>query len=76
MDIKQVVDFYRAHCGEINGAFIGFIIAISILIIGFMQTIFISACILFGYYIGKKLSKDKNYLRNLLDKFLPPGTYR
>lgn len=74
--MKKIFGFYRLHYGEINGALIGLVIAICVLVIGFFQTLFISICVLVGYYIGKKISKDKNYLRNLLDRFLPPGTYR
>jgi uncharacterized membrane protein len=76
MKLEKLIEFYRLHYGQINGAFAGFTIAISILIIGFFQTIFIAICVLVGYYIGKKISEDKDYLRNLLDRILPPGTYR
>ncbi|HPD01232.1 MAG TPA: DUF2273 domain-containing protein [Acetivibrio sp.] len=74
--MKKIIGFYRLHYGGINGAFIGLVVAICVLVIGFFQTLFIAICVLVGYYIGKKISKDKNYLRNLLDRFLPPGTYR
>ncbi|MFZ5985788.1 MAG: DUF2273 domain-containing protein [Bacillota bacterium] len=76
MNKDKIIEFYRLHYGEINGALIGFIIAVSMLIIGFFQTIFIAICVLIGYYIGKKISEDKDYLKNLLDRILPPGTYR
>lgn len=76
MDKKEIIEFYRSHYGEINGALIGLVIAICVLVIGFFQTLFIAICVLLGYYIGKKISKDKNYFKNLLDRFLPPGTYR
>ncbi len=74
--INKIFEFYRSHFGEINGALIGLIIAICVLVVGFFQTLFIAICVFLGYYIGKKISKDKNYIRNLLDRILPPGTYR
>lgn len=76
MNKEKLLEFYRSHYGEINGALIGFIFAVCILVIGFFQTVFIAICVLIGYYIGKKISQDKDYLRNLLDRILPPGTYR
>lgn len=76
MDKESLLRFYLSHRGGINGAAIGLIIAVAILIIGFFETLFIALCVGIGYYIGKRLSEDKDYIRNLLDKILPPGTYR
>jgi len=73
---EKLIEFYKSHYGEINGALTGFIFAVSILVIGFFQTVFITICVAIGYYIGKKISQDKDYLKNLLDRILPPGTYR
>ncbi|NLL04519.1 MAG: DUF2273 domain-containing protein [Clostridiaceae bacterium] len=76
MSLEKLINFYKTHFGEINGALFGLLFAICTLVAGFFQTIFIALCVLIGYYIGKKISKDKDYLRNLLDRILPPGTYR
>lgn len=76
MNKEKLIEFYKAHYGEINGSLIGFIIAVLILVVGFFQTIFIAICVLIGYYIGKKITVNKDYLKNLLDRILPPGTYR
>ncbi|AEV68662.1 DUF2273 domain-containing protein [Acetivibrio clariflavus] len=76
MSWEMLINFYKRHYGEINGAAFGLIFALSTLFIGFFQTVFIALCVLIGYYIGKKISNDKDYLRNLLDRILPPGTYR
>lgn len=76
MKIEPLLEFYKSHYGEINGALGGLIFALCTLIAGFFQTMFIALCVLIGYYIGKKISRDKDYLRNLLDRILPPGTYR
>jgi uncharacterized membrane protein len=73
---EKILLFYRSHFGEINGALGGLIISVAILLIGFLKTIFIAICVLAGYYIGKKISDDKEYIKNLLDRILPPGTYR
>jgi len=38
--------------------------------------LFIAIFVIIGYYIGKQISNDKDYIKNLLDRILPPGTYR
>jgi uncharacterized membrane protein len=76
MDMDKIYSFYKSHKGEVNGAIIGLLIAISILIIGLLKFIFIVICMAVGYYIGKVISVDKDYLRKLLDKIFPPGTIR
>jgi uncharacterized membrane protein len=73
---ENIKEFYDSHRGGINGAIIGLIIAIAILTLGFFRVLFIAICIGVGYYIGKRLHEDKEYLKNLLDRILPPGTYR
>lgn len=74
---KQVLTvFYNQHKGEILGAAIGFVIAVIVLILGLLKALFIVLCVVFGFYIGKKLYQDKDYIKNLLDRILPPGTYR
>ncbi len=76
MNLEKVFQFYNSHRGGANGAIIGFVMSVAILIIGLINTIFIAICVGMGYYIGKRLSEDKNYIKKLLDKVLPPGTYR
>jgi len=74
--LENFTEFYLAHRGGINGAVIGFIIGLAILIFGFFTILFLSLCAGIGYYIGKRLHEDKDYIKNLLDRILPPGTYR
>lgn len=76
MKVEDFTEFYKSHRGGVNGALVGFIIAAAILILGFFRVLFIAICSGIGYYIGKKLTHDKDYLKNLLDRILPPGTYR
>ncbi len=76
MDKEKLWEYYSKHRGGFNGAVIGFILALFVLFMGFIKTLFIAICVLLGYYIGKRFSEDKNFLKNLLDKVLPPGTYR
>jgi len=76
MEKQKLLDFYKANQGGINGAATGLVLAVFIILIGFFRTFFIAICIGFGYYIGKKVTEDKDYIKNLLDRILPPGTYR
>jgi uncharacterized membrane protein len=75
MDVK-FFEIYQKNKGALNGAFIGLISAIFLLKMGILQTLFIALCVGVGYYIGDRLSRDKNYITALLDRILPPGTYR
>jgi len=76
MDKQKLYEIYKQHKGEILGATIGLLIASIVLLLGVFKALFIVVCVVFGYYIGKRLSQDKDYIKNLLDRILPPGTYR
>ncbi len=76
MNKEKLFQFYNSHRGGVIGGIVGLVIACAILIIGFLHTLFIAICVGIGYYIGKRLSEDKDYIKNLLDRVLPPGTYR
>ena len=76
MNKEKILEYYKLHRGEINGAGIGLALAVLILLIGFLRVLFIAIFVIIGYYIGKKISNDKDYIKNLLDRILPPGTYR
>ena len=76
MNKQKLIEFYISHRGGVNGGFIGLAMAVLILIINPFRTLFIAICVGIGYYIGKRLSEDKDFVKNLLDKILPPGTYR
>ncbi|GEM_PF-2059998 len=76
MDIGKIMGYYNSHKGTINGSLIGFVIAVFILKVGLFSTLFITACVGIGYYIGNKMSLDKDYIKKLLDKILPPGANR
>ncbi|MCX7843262.1 MAG: DUF2273 domain-containing protein [Clostridia bacterium] len=76
MNKEKLLEFYNLHRGGINGALVGFAAATVILLIGIFKTLFLAICIGTGYYVGKRLSEDKDYIKNLLDRVLPPGSYR
>lgn len=76
MNFEKIIEFYNSHMGGINGSLIGLIVAVAILLIGFFNVLFIAIFVGIGYYIGKRIHDDKDYIKNLLDRVLPPGTYR
>jgi len=76
MNFEKLLAYYKSHRGAINGAFIGFGLAVLILLLGFLRVLFIAIFTGVGYYIGKRIHDDKDYIKNLLDRVLPPGTYR
>lgn len=76
MNLEKLLGYYEEHRGGINGAGIGLLLAVFILLLGFFKVLFIAIFAGVGYYIGKRIHEDKDYIRNLLDRVLPPGTYR
>jgi uncharacterized membrane protein len=73
--MEKFIAFYKAHIYEMNGIAVGLLASVTVLVIGFFRFLFIAICVVIGYYIGRKLSEDKDYLKNILDRILPPGTY-
>lgn len=76
MDLEKLTEIYTAHRGGIIGAATGLLVAVAILLLGFFKVLFIAILAGIGYYIGKRIHEDKDYIKNLLDRVLPPGTYR
>ena len=71
-----IITFYKENAGAVLGSTVGLLTSVSILTIGLFKTLFIVIFVLMGYYIGKRMSYDKDYIKKFLDKILPPGTYR
>lgn len=69
IDLLKIIDNNK---GKSLGAFIGFLIGIMILIIGFFKTLFIFICTAIGYGIGGK-TYNRARIKDWLEKILPPG---
>ena len=76
MNLEKCIMFYNRYKGEIAGTAIGFVFAVLVLTIGLLRTLFIILCMSIGYYIGKKAPQSRQYLKDLLDRVLPPGRIR
>jgi len=58
---KILVFILEEHRGKFVGVLLGLIASILFITYGFWRTIFIIACIIMGYIIGKKLDEDKKF---------------
>lgn len=74
--LRKLYRFYRNNYWGINGAVIGLLLGLALVFLGLLKTVILAICILAGYFVGRMLQKDKNFVKNLLDKILPPGSYR
>lgn len=74
--MKNLIEYYYSHHGAIIGGIIGLVIGIAFLVFGFFKVLFIVLCVAVGYYIGKNVSEDKNFIRNIKDKLFPPGIFK
>lgn len=67
-----LLNIFSKNQGKIIGAFIGLVLSVFILLIGFFRTLLIALFVFAGYYIGKKID-NKEDLVELLDRILPSG---
>ena len=68
-------DLWRVYRGRLLGSVFGLFIGAMILILGFLQTIFLLICISAGFFIGNKIDKKEDLLE-WLDRLLPPGYHK
>ncbi|NSW91354.1 MAG: DUF2273 domain-containing protein [Firmicutes bacterium] len=73
---RNLAEYYNSHRGAIIGGIIGLVVGVAFLIFGFFKVLFVALCIGLGYYIGKNISEDKNFIRNLKDRLFPPRMYK
>ncbi len=74
--MKAFIDFFKKLGSGTKGAIAGFFIAVLLAIFGFWKFLSIVILTIVGYYLGKNVFSDKEVLKNLLDKILPPGRFR
>lgn len=72
---EYLFNIFSKNQGKIIGSFIGLVLAVFILLIGFFRTLLIALFVFAGYYIGKKID-NKEDLVELLDRILPSGWNR
>ena len=69
-------DLKTNHPAAWIGGSVGFLLGLFLILFGFWKTLFIIILTGAGFYIGKKFLSNKDDLKELLDKILPPGRFR
>ena len=74
--LRKLYRFYKNHYYEVTGGLIGLALGLSFVLFGIIKTIVLAVCIFLGLFVGRKLKADRNFVKNIIDKILPPGSYR
>lgn len=71
--LSEIIAKIKNNKGGFFGGLLGFIIAISVLSIGFIKTLFIVFCTVIGYHIGKRgfAKEDIKIILEKLGKIIP-----
>ena len=74
MDLREICqEIWQNHRGKLVGSLVGLFFALLIMWVGFLWTVFVVACVLVGFWIGKRMDDNKENLVDVLDRILPPG---
>ena len=68
---NKLIEYINMNKGKVFGGFIGFLIAILVLTIGFFKTLFILLWTWLGYFLGSS-SDSRKHIKELLDRILAP----
>ncbi len=71
--LNEIISRIKNNKGGFLGGLLGFIIAISVLSMGFIKTFFIVFCTVVGYHIGKRgfTKEDIKVILEKLGKIIP-----
>jgi uncharacterized membrane protein len=73
---NQILESIKGRNPGMIGGAIGLSLGLSLVIFGFLKTLFIIVLTLLGIFLGVRYFSNKEAIRNLLDKILPPGMFR
>ncbi|MHB1485389.1 MAG: DUF2273 domain-containing protein [Saccharofermentanales bacterium] len=74
--MKRIFDEFKKFDVAVIGGSLGFVLGLFLILFGFWKTLFVFFLTGAGYYIGKKFFNNKDDLKDLLDRILPPGKFR
>lgn len=74
--MKRFLTDLKLHNTGVIGSLIGFGLGLFLILFGFWKTLFVLLLTGAGYYIGKKFFSNKEDLKELLDRIIPPGRFR
>ena len=60
----------------LTGALIAFVFSLLWMIFGFWKFLVILHLTIIGYYVGFRYFRDRESIKKLIDKILPPGMFR
>jgi uncharacterized membrane protein len=72
MSREDVREFFAHHRGKFFGSLLGLVVAILVMRVGLLWTLFIAALVLTGYLVGKHLDDEQDNLLEALTRLLPP----
>ena len=73
---QQILDGLKGRNPGTVGAVIGLLLALSLVLFGFLKTLFLIGMTVLGYFLGARYFSNREAFRDLLDKILPPGMFR
>ena len=76
MKINDTFNMFKRNRTGVIGGVIGALLAVLILAFGFLRVLFIVVCAVVGCVIGTLMQSSKSWIKKLIDKIFPPGTYR
>lgn len=73
---QQILESLKNRNPGTVGAVAGLALALSLVLFGFVKTLFLIGMTLLGYFLGVRYFSNREAFRDLLDKILPPGMFR
>ncbi len=67
MDLKNFREIWDNHHGRLLGIAFGLVFGWFTIVYGVIKAIFVSVCIVLGYYIGKKVDENTDW-RSIIDR--------
>lgn len=67
-------EVWENHRGKLIGTLIGLFLAMLVIWVGVLWSVFILICMGVGFFIGKRMDDHKEDLAEVLDRILPPGS--
>jgi uncharacterized membrane protein len=66
---KLLMEIFITHKGKVIGVLLGLVFGLFTIIFSFWKAIFISICIIIGFYLGKRVDENEEF-KSLIRKFL------
>ncbi len=74
--MKKILEIIKEQNIAFISALVAFSLGMLLILFGIWKTLFLIALTVAGYYFGKAFLSDKEDLKDLLDKIIPPGRFR